>query len=165
MSRVLTKGAVQWPVPGWSQGFGDKGTWKWSQYLFWSLKHVPDTVAWALSGLTCLHTKCPNHVRVGGHSGTFCRAEAPQEDFPLPCPHPFDWVKLVPDLPRAWTQFTLEPARGQAAYEPLVSLQILLGNCACPRSRLRELNAKLWICSWPGWEEPSCFRWPHIYFY
>lgn len=159
------QGAIHCPMPGWSQGFSDKGTWKRSQYLFLSLKHVPDTVAWALSGLTCLHAKCSNHVRVGGHSETFCWVEDPQEDFPLPCLHPFVWGKLVPDLPRAWTQLTLEPVRGQATYEPLISLQLLLGNWTCPRRRIRALNTKLWICSWPGWEKPPCYRWLHIYFH
>lgn len=39
-SRVLAQWAIQWPKPGWSQGVSDKGTWKWSQCLFLSLKHA-----------------------------------------------------------------------------------------------------------------------------
>lgn len=140
MFRVLAQRAIHCPMPGWSQGFSDKRTWRWSQNLFLSLKHAPDTVAWALSALIVF---MPNHVRVGGHSRTFCWVEDPQEDFPLPpCLHPVVSGKLVPDLPRAWTQLTLEPVGGQASYEPLILLQLLLGNCTCSRSRIRELKTQ-----------------------
>lgn len=121
-----------------------------------------------LSGLTCPHAEYPNHVKVRGHSATLCRVEALREGFPLPSPPtfpPFVWRKLLPDVPRAWTRLALEPVRSQEVYEPLLSQQILPGNCSCPRSRLRKLHAKLWICSWSGWEDPPCLRQPHSHFH
>lgn len=84
----------------------------------------------------------PKSCESGRPFGNSSQSGSSLGGLPSPPLSPFVQRKLLPGMPRAWTQLALEPVRSQMAYKPLLSQQILLGKLLLAQERAKGTRCK-----------------------